>query len=333
MAHIYVQSEYLIPAPPEEVYASLIDFQNTRPSILTSNFVDYDVEQGGVGEGTVIRYHLKAAGRKRPYRMHINETIKGEILTERDSNSSLVTMWTLTPVNDGQQTQVSLVSEWEGAGGIGGFFERTFAPRGLRGIYGKMLSQLANIHTSSAIEPSAKPPVQVAARAALLGLVAGIRSMTPLALLSWLNPGSEKDTSTVDRLLQSPASRATTTLAALGEIVADKFPAIPSRTNPVVLLGRVMIGGVAGMILCQRLHQPLVLGIIGGATGAGIGSFASTSSRVWLSRTTKTPQQLWGGVEDIVALGLGILTVRAISKLTERTRTRDFEADVGRLIR
>jgi uncharacterized membrane protein len=311
MNRIYVQSEYIIPATPEEVYESLVDFQNARPSILTSNFVDYHVEQGGVGEGTVIRYHLKAAGRKRPYRMHITEPIKGKILTERDSNSSLVTTWTLRPVNNGQQTQVRLVSEWEGVGGIGGFFERTFAPRGLGSIYDKMLSRLAQkLHSSSETESSAEKPVKVAARAAILGLVAGIRSMTPLALLSWISPSREEGASTVEQLLKSPAGRATTAIAALGEIIADKFPVIPSRTNPVVLLGRVMIGGVAGMILCRRLHQPLVLGIISGATGAGIGSIASTSSRAWLSRTTKTPQALWGGVEDILALGLGILTVR-----------------------
>ncbi len=143
MSRIYVQSEYVIPATPEVVYASLIDFQNTRPSILTSNFVDYTVEQGGMGEGTIIRYDLKAAGRKRPYRMHIAETLEGEVLTERDSNSSLITMWTLTPVDDGQQTHVSLTSEWEGGSGIGGFFERTFAPLGLQRIYNKMLTRLA----------------------------------------------------------------------------------------------------------------------------------------------------------------------------------------------
>lgn len=311
MSHISVQSEYIIPAPPEKVYESLIDFQNARPSILTSNFVDYNVEQGGVGEGTIIRYDLKAGGRKRPYRMHIIETLKGGILTERDSNSSLVTMWTLTPVNYGQLTQVRLVSEWEGAGGIGGFFERTFAPSGLRGIYNEMLSRLAQmIDPSSETEFSAEQPVEVAARAGLLGLVTGIRSMMPLALLSWVGLVSKEDASTVDQLLESPAGRATTAIAALGEVVADKFPGIPSRTNPAVLLGRVLIGGTAGMILCRRLHQPLVLGIVSGAIGAGIGSYASTSSRAWLSKTTKTPQALWGGVEDILALGLGILTVR-----------------------
>ena len=93
--------------------------------------------------------------------------------------------------------------------------------------------------------------------------------------------------------------------------MADKLPIIPSRTSPGPLLGRVVIGGVAGMILCQRLHQPFVLGVLSGAAGAGIGAVASTLSRAWLSRTTKTPQALWGGAEDIVAAGLGLLSVNA----------------------
>jgi hypothetical protein len=31
---------------------------------------------------------------------------------------------------------------WNGAGGIGGFFERTFAPKGLRRVYLDLLSRL-----------------------------------------------------------------------------------------------------------------------------------------------------------------------------------------------
>ena len=83
MSRIYVQSEYVIPATPEEVYASLIDFENARPSILTSNFVDYIVEQGGMGEGTVIRYQLQAAGRKRDYRHTFDDA---SCITELDKS-------------------------------------------------------------------------------------------------------------------------------------------------------------------------------------------------------------------------------------------------------
>lgn len=143
MSHIHVKSEQVVDAPPEKVYATLKDYKHKRPHMLTPNFLDYQVEQGGVGKGTVIDYRLKAGGRERPYRMHVDETVRDRLLTERDTNSSLINRWTLLPMKGGRKTQVSLTSEWEGGSGIGGFFERTFAPMGLRRIYASMLSMLA----------------------------------------------------------------------------------------------------------------------------------------------------------------------------------------------
>ncbi|HLH61219.1 MAG TPA: SRPBCC family protein [Ktedonobacteraceae bacterium] len=145
MSHIHVKSEQVIDASPEEVYVALKDYKQKRPQILPPNFVDYAVEKGGVGTGTVVDYCLKAGGRERPYKMQVDETIKGKVITERDTNSSLVTRWSLLPLKEGKQTQVSVTTEWEGGSGIGGFFERTFAPMGLRRIYGSMLSKLADL--------------------------------------------------------------------------------------------------------------------------------------------------------------------------------------------
>jgi len=36
-----------------------------------------------------------------------------------------------------------VTTTWDGAGGIGGFFERTFAPKGLGRIYDSLLDRLA----------------------------------------------------------------------------------------------------------------------------------------------------------------------------------------------
>jgi len=38
---------------------------------------------------------------------------------------------------------VTIESSWDGATGIGGYFEGVFAPRGLRRIYDRMLERLA----------------------------------------------------------------------------------------------------------------------------------------------------------------------------------------------
>ena len=307
MKRVYAKSEQVIRATPEEVYTTLIDYQNKRPSILTPNFVDYSVEKGGIGEGTVVRYRLQAAGRERPYRMRVAEPIKGELLTERDINSTLITTWTLTPVRGGQQTKVRLASEWEGSSGIGGFFERTFAPPGLRRIYARILSRLAKKVQSSQENYAITKPLEGRAagayvRTTTLGFVAGLRSMMPLAVLSWTSDRTQSGTVSPALLL--------TSLAALGEVVADKLPAVPSRTSPGPLTGRLVIGGLVGMVLCRRAHLPPVFGIVTGAMGAAAGTFAGNYSRTWLSKTTKIPDLLWGGLEDILALELAILVVR-----------------------
>jgi hypothetical protein len=41
--------------------------------------------------------------------------------------------------------------------------------------------------------------------------------------------------------------------------------------------------------------------------GAAAGTFAGNYSRTWLSQATKIPDLLWGGLEDMLALGLGLL--------------------------
>jgi hypothetical protein len=144
MSHIHVQVEQTVNAMPEEVYAFLQDYTK-RPQILTENYLNYQVEQGGKGAGTVVTYRLHAANRERGYRMQVSEPSIGKVLKESDANSSLVTTWMLTPAENNQKTRVQLVSEWEGGKGVGGFFERTFAPLGLRRIYTEILGKLAGV--------------------------------------------------------------------------------------------------------------------------------------------------------------------------------------------
>ncbi|SRR6266849_397881 len=142
MSQVFVKNERIIPASPEAVYTVLADYKDKRPLILTPNFLDYKLESGGQGAGTVVTYRLRAGNRERSYRIRVDEVIKGKELVERDRHSSLVTTWTLSPLADGRQTHVQVTTEWEGASGIGGFFERTFAPLGLHRIYDQMLDML-----------------------------------------------------------------------------------------------------------------------------------------------------------------------------------------------
>ena len=138
---IEVAVERRVSASPEQVMALLADYRQGRPRILTDNYVDYTVEQGGQGAGTVVRYTFRAARRERRVRLQV-ETPDPETIVETDTNSSLVTTWRVTPEAGGSASRVRLLTTWQGAGGLGGFFERTFAPRGLRRVYAQVLDRL-----------------------------------------------------------------------------------------------------------------------------------------------------------------------------------------------
>ena len=72
--------------------------------------------------------------------MQLTEPEPGRVLTESDLNSSLVT--TFTVERRGSGSLVKITTGWQGAGGIGGFFERLFAPRVMRRIYLDELERL-----------------------------------------------------------------------------------------------------------------------------------------------------------------------------------------------
>ncbi|HEY6495666.1 MAG TPA: SRPBCC family protein, partial [Trebonia sp.] len=63
-----------------------------------------------------------------------------------DTNSSLVTTYNVNP--QGDKSLVSITTSWDGASGVGGFFERTFAPRALRTLYQDALDRLNTYATT-----------------------------------------------------------------------------------------------------------------------------------------------------------------------------------------
>ena len=142
MSHIRTSVEKSIAVSPERVYGFLTDYRNGRPKILPpDHFSRYVVEEGGRGAGTIVRYLLRAGGRERAYRMRAEELDEGSVIREHDTESSFVTTWELMPGGEG--TLVRLTIEWDGAGGISGFFERLFAPGGVRRVYAEVLERLA----------------------------------------------------------------------------------------------------------------------------------------------------------------------------------------------
>jgi hypothetical protein len=141
MAQVTARTERTIEAPAERVRTALADYETVRPTILTEHYGDYRVEAGGVGPGTRVHWTLQAT-KKRVRDQLVEVSIPAEDrIVERDANSSMVTTWTITPEGT-DRSVVAVETTWNGASGIGGFFERTFAPKGLQRIHDGVLSNL-----------------------------------------------------------------------------------------------------------------------------------------------------------------------------------------------
>lgn len=139
MAPITVEEEGPVGAPADLTYALLADDEHHQ-RFLPDGFSDFEVLEGGRGAGTRHRFKVTAGGRTREYVMRVAEPEPGRVITESDERSSLVTTFTVAP--SGEACRVRISTSWDGAGGIGGFFERLFAPRVMRRMYADELARL-----------------------------------------------------------------------------------------------------------------------------------------------------------------------------------------------
>jgi hypothetical protein len=147
MGQVVATTERVVRAPADVVRAALADYVTTRPAVLPEQYSDYRVDAGGHGAGTRVHWRLQATSKRvREQDVVVTDGPDGA-LVESDANSSMVTTWTVRPADAGAST-VRARTTWTGAGGIGGFFERTFAPKGLARIQDALLERLERAVTT-----------------------------------------------------------------------------------------------------------------------------------------------------------------------------------------
>jgi len=142
MGQVSASSTILIDAEPAMVLDAVADYTTVRPKILSPHYSEYRVLQGGQGQGTVAAWKLQAT-KSRSRQVQAAVDLAGRTVIEKDANSTLVTNWTVAPAGPG--ASVTVKTMWNGAGGIKGFFEKTFAPLGLRKIQAEVLANLKKV--------------------------------------------------------------------------------------------------------------------------------------------------------------------------------------------
>jgi uncharacterized membrane protein len=150
---------------------------------------------------------------------------------------------------------------------------------------------------------------RVFASAAGIGVVAGLRSMTAPAVVSWAGPAPN---SSLQFLKSKTSSKVFSALAA-GELVMDKLPSTPNRTSPGPLIGRIASGAFCGAALCSSARRSVALGAALGGLGAIAGSFAGYHLRRQIHRRFHTPDTAIALVEDALAIEAGYAVVSGVS--------------------
>ena len=137
-----------------------------------------------------------------------------------------------------------------------------------------------------------------------IGVIAGLRSMTAPAAVSWAAHLKWIGfTNSHWAFIGSLPATIIFSGLAVGEIVNDKLPKTPGRTTPGPLIGRLVLGGFSGAVLCASANQSIAMGSILGAIGALAGTFAGYQARKRLVAGLKVPDFLIALIEDAIAIG------------------------------
>jgi uncharacterized membrane protein len=151
--------------------------------------------------------------------------------------------------------------------------------------------------------------------AILIGVVAGLRTFTAPAAVSWAaHLGSLPLQDTPLGFLGSTVTVAILTVLAIAELVADQLPNTPSRKQPGGFGARLVSGALCGAAIGMpggALVGGLVAGLLAGVIGAVIGTLGGYEARTRLANAIgrDLPAAL---VEDVVAVGGAALIMAAL---------------------
>jgi uncharacterized membrane protein len=142
--------------------------------------------------------------------------------------------------------------------------------------------------------------------ALLIGIIAGLRTMTAPAAVAWATHLGHLDLSgTWLAFLGNVWVRWILTALALVELVVDQLPSTPSRTVPVQFGARILTGALSGAAV-GAAGRSWVGGLLAGAVGAVVGTLGGRAFRAKLAAAFGRDRPA-AFIEDAVAIGGALL--------------------------
>ncbi|MCW2515997.1 MAG: putative rane protein [Mycobacterium sp.] len=148
--------------------------------------------------------------------------------------------------------------------------------------------------------------------ALLIGVVAGLRALTPPAVVAW---GAMLGWLPVDGTwagwVGHPITVTVLTILLVVELVTDQLPKTPSRTVPPQFIARLVTAAFAGAVIGAGTHHT-ILGIGAGIVGAVLGTLGGYQARSRLVAANGGRDLPVALTEDAVAV-LGGFAIVAIA--------------------
>ena len=144
----------------------------------------------------------------------------------------------------------------------------------------------------------------------LIGVIAGLRSMTAPAAVSWAaRLGWLHLENTWLAFLGFQFTPYIITVMAIGELIADKLPKTPSRKAPGPFGFRIVVGALCGAALGAGSLGGAIAGVLGAVTGT-LGGYEFRRRLVSATGGRDFPIAL---LEDVIAVGSAVLIVSRFS--------------------
>src|SRR5215470_538849 len=143
----------------------------------------------------------------------------------------------------------------------------------------------------------------------LIGLLTGLRSLTPAAAIAWAaylgwlhlpRPLAWMGTLTAVAIFSA---------LALFELINDKRPTTPARTAPSGLIARVVFGAFGGACVAAALGDGVAIGLALGIVGALAGTFGGYQARRGLVKAIGTRDLYIALLEDAVTIAASFFLV------------------------
>jgi len=145
----------------------------------------------------------------------------------------------------------------------------------------------------------------------LIGIVAGLRTITPVAAVSWAAYlGWLQLSGTPLAFLGFRWTPWIVSVLAIGEFITDQLPSTPSRTVPIQFGARILSGAMCGAAL-GTTQNALIVGALLGALGAVIGTLGGRAARGALAAKFGKDRPA-AFLEDAVAIIAAFLIVRLV---------------------